>query len=194
MTNESEQWKVSCSRLTTQYPQLEDRIQLIHGSATDIHHLFKDQPLFDHIVSIDSAYHYATRWDFFNAALSQLIPGGSIGLYDLAATQLADSNIILKYACQHILGIPPANLVTMNEYKERMVAMGYKDVHLEALDQDQVFGGLSRFIKQQYKQAARWDVLPPVGNRVFLHITMWLFGLMSRKKWLQPVIVIARKP
>ncbi|KAI7880876.1 S-adenosyl-L-methionine-dependent methyltransferase [Lichtheimia hyalospora FSU 10163] len=193
VTNESEQWKISCSRLATQYAQLEDRIQLIQGSATDIQDLFRDHPLFDYIISIDSAYHYATRWDFFNAALSRLVPGGSIGLYDLAATQSADSNAILKFACQHVLGIPPTNLVTMDEYKNRMVAIGYTDVHLEALDQDQIFGGLSRFIERQYEQAARWDVLPPVGNRIFLRITMWIFRLMSQKKWLQPVIVRAKK-
>ncbi|KAI9323199.1 S-adenosyl-L-methionine-dependent methyltransferase, partial [Dichotomocladium elegans] len=199
ITNEAEQWLISRARLAedSAFTHLQDRVCLIQGSATDLARSLDDSEayngttVFDHIICIDSAYHYSTRWDFLQAARSRLAPGGTIGLYDLAMADTGRDRALLKGMLQLLLGIPVPNLVVTKEYKARLEAMGYMDIQIEPLDRNLVFGGLSRAIRQQYERAAAMDVLPAGASRAFMKITSWLFNLVNQKEWLVPVIVRA---
>ncbi|KAI8141814.1 S-adenosyl-L-methionine-dependent methyltransferase, partial [Fennellomyces sp. T-0311] len=189
LTNEKSQWLVSQTRLASL--PCQNRVKLICGSATD-DNLF--DAAFDHIVSIDSAYHYDTRWKFLQTAQSQLVPGGTLGLYDLTIDpKLLQYKWLAVLMGRYVLGIPESNMVTADAYRDQLVAMGYAQVAVNAVPADRVFGGLSRFIRRQYAQAALWDILPPWGNRVFMLSSASLFGLLARKGWVVPVIVSARK-
>ena len=193
---------------------LQDRIHLICGSATDDHYTFvvnddnkdnNNDHLFDHIISIDSAYHYLTRWKFLQTAMTHLVPDGTLGLYDLTIHPNllglhGDSNNIInikKHIVEllghYVLDIPKENMVTAEQYRDRLISMGYDQVTVEPIDGDRVFGGLSRFIRRQYQQAEAWDILPPFGNRMFMLSSASLFSLLARKQWVVPVIVSARK-
>lgn len=149
---------------------------------------------FDYITSIDSAYHYNTRWDFLESAFKRLNLLGSIGLYDLAidadflhkASPMQKN--IFKFVCDTV-HIPIQNLVTVEEYEEHLEDIGYEDVQIEQLDRHLVFGGLSRSFDQQYTTAMKYGVGVSLSNRIFLKVSSFLFGLLGSKPWLVPIIV-----
>ncbi|KAG2217948.1 hypothetical protein INT45_008564 [Circinella minor] len=202
LTNEKNQWDISKKRLVdTKKKNIQDRIQLIYGSATDdLKQKNVDPFLFDHILSIDSAYHYITRWKFLKNAMTYLVPHGTLGLYDLTIhPNLLDSfhnNNIKKYMIEllghYLLNIPKENMVTAEQYHDQLITMGYDQVIVKPIDGDRVFGGLSRFIQRQYQEAEAWDILPPFSNRLFMLFSISLFNLLARKQWIVPVIVSAR--
>ncbi|KAI9272920.1 S-adenosyl-L-methionine-dependent methyltransferase [Phascolomyces articulosus] len=204
LTNEKSQWSVSQQRLTSL--PCKDQVQLVCASATDDDFTFthnnsnNDKTFYDHIICIDSAYHYLTRKKFLQTALTHLIPGGSLGLYDLTLHPqlLFNNNSVVKkwiveFFGQSILGIPKENMITAEMYRDQLKTMGYDQVKVTTLCGDRVLGGLSRFIHRQYQQAATWDILPPLGNRVFMMSSASLFGYLARKQWVVPVIVSAHK-
>ncbi|KAI7849992.1 S-adenosyl-L-methionine-dependent methyltransferase [Circinella umbellata] len=205
LTNEKNQWHISKKRLVeTKNKDLQERIELIYGSATDDFEQKEDSFLFDHILSIDSAYHYLTRWKFLKNAMTYLVPQGTLGLYDLTihpnlldddSCFHGDSNIkkyVIELLGHYLLNIPKENMVTAEQYRDQLVAMGYDQVIIKPVDGDRVFGGLSRFIQRQYQEAEAWDILPPFGNRIFMLSSISLFNLLARKQWIVPVIVSVR--
>ncbi|KAI9491583.1 S-adenosyl-L-methionine-dependent methyltransferase [Zychaea mexicana] len=203
LTNEISQWRVSQQRLQASPSpvarQRNDRINFLCASATDdkLSSVIDKFGPFDHIISIDSAYHYVTRWKFLQAALYHLLPGGTLGLYDLTVhpSLLVKQRTrwIAEIVGRYVLGIPKENMVTAEAYRDRLEAMGYAQVEVEPVPADRVFGGLSRFIRRQYAQAEAWDILPPFANRMFMLASASLFGLLARKQWVVPVIVSGRR-
>jgi 2C-methyl-D-erythritol 2,4-cyclodiphosphate synthase len=173
---------------------LKESITLLHGSADNLDQLLSSKDTFDYITSIDSAYHYNTRWDFLKNAFEKLNLNGSIGLYDLAiepdflnkASPMQKQ--IFKFICESV-HIPIQNLVTVEEYEDRLDDIGYEDVQIEQLDRHLVFGGLSHSFNQQYNTAIKYGIGVSLSNRIFLKISSFLFGLLGTKPWLVPIIV-----
>ncbi|KAK4513194.1 uncharacterized protein ATC70_012989 [Mucor velutinosus] len=192
ITNELSQWKIANERLTSS--QWKQNITLLHGSADDLDQILPSTSTFDYITSIDSAYHYNTRWHFLEKAFKRLNLHGSIGLYDLAieADFLHNASPmqknIFKFVCDTV-HIPIQNLVTVEEYEERLEDIGYEDVQIEQLERHLVFGGLSRSFDQQYTTAMKYGIGVSLSNRIFLKVSSFLFGLLGSKPWLVPIIV-----
>lgn len=193
ITNELSQWRIAKERISS--TKLKNQIILLHGSADDLDQHISSTDTYDYIVSIDSAYHYNTRWDFLKSALTHLkADGGVIGLYDLCidpnflkqATSLQYN--IFKFICQAV-HIPIENLVTTENYEKKLVDLGYKQVQIISLDRAQVFGGLSKSFDAQYDTVMKYGIGVSLPNRMFLKISSFLFGLLGTKPWLVPVIV-----
>lgn len=181
--------------MTTKF---KDQINLLHGSADNLDSHISSTETYDYIVSIDSAYHYNTRWDFLKSALTHLKPTGSIGLYDLCIDPnfLKQANAlqynVFRFICQAV-HIPIENLVTTDDYEQKLMDMGYKQVHITKLDRSQVFGGLSGSFERQYYTAMKYGIGVSLPNRMFLKISSFLFGLLATRPWLVPVIVKGEK-
>jgi hypothetical protein len=178
--------------------KLQAQINLLHGSADDLEQLIPDQSVYDYVISIDSAYHYNTRWSFLKSSYIKLKNGGTVGLYDLAiepgflenATPFQKS--IFNFVCDAVK-IPIGNLVTVQTYQQQLINLGYKQVEIEQLDRQHVFGGLARSFDQQYDTVMKYGIGVSLSNRMFLKISSFLFGLISSKPWLVPIIVKAQK-
>ncbi|KAI8090226.1 S-adenosyl-L-methionine-dependent methyltransferase [Gilbertella persicaria] len=196
ITNEKSQLDIAQKRIPT---SLQEHITLSCGSADDLQDHIPSTDSFDAIVSIDSAYHFDTRWDFLKNAFSLLkSKEGKIGLYDLAieaellekATPLQKK--LVEWICLSV-HIPIQNLVTVDRYQEQMKTIGYDNIHIQALDKRQVFGGVSKSFQQQYELTLEYGVGISFTNRMFLKVSSFFFGLLSEKPWIVPIIVTAEK-
>ncbi|KAI8645251.1 S-adenosyl-L-methionine-dependent methyltransferase [Parasitella parasitica] len=192
VTNESSQWRIANNRLKSS--PLKENISLVHGSADNLEEVLSANDTFDHIICIDSAYHYNTRWNFLETVFKKLNQNGSIGLYDLAiepdflhkATSL--QRRIFQFVCESV-HVPIQNLVTVEEYADHLENIGYEGVEIDQLDRNLVFGGLSHSFDTQYNAAAKYGIGISLSNRIFLKVSSFLFGLLRAKPWLVPIIV-----
>lgn len=169
----------------------------MHGSADTLDQHVSTQD-FDYIISIDSAYHYNTRWKFIQTAFSYLNPQGTLGLYDLCLDPEFMSSItpmqkqLLGLICQ-LIHVPLENLVTPEEYKSKMMAMGYQQIEMVCLDRMQVFGGLSNSFQLQYETVLKYGIGVSLPNRIMLKVSSFIFGLFSTRSWIIPVLVKGKK-
>lgn len=191
VTNEDGQWRISQARHRQYHSELP--VKLVHGSAVDIENLFQDQT-FDHVTCIDAAYHFDTRLHFFKAAHAKLAPGGTLGLFDLTFDIQGPGwcQWIVRQMSQ-LLGVPAANLINVKTYEEQLASTGFVEVQLHRLTADEVFGGLSNWVRRQRDLADSWDVLA-VHHDLFMRGSAWTFDLFARYGWVSPVIVCGRKP
>ncbi|ORY94867.1 S-adenosyl-L-methionine-dependent methyltransferase [Syncephalastrum racemosum] len=190
VTNEDGQWRISRARHQQYHSELP--VKLVHGSAIDIETLFQDQ-VFDHVTCIDAAYHFDTRLQFFQATHAKLAPGGTLGLFDLTFdTQGPWWCKWIVSLLGKLLDVPAANLVNDEVYKDQLASTGFKEVQLQGLTADEVFGGLSDWVRRQRDLADSWDVLT-VHHDLFMRGSAWVFGLLARYGWVRPVIVCGRK-
>ncbi|KAI8342735.1 S-adenosyl-L-methionine-dependent methyltransferase [Chlamydoabsidia padenii] len=198
ITNEYGQWKFSQDRLDKLGKHHQDNIKLLQGSAVELGKVFEGKKAttsFDHIISIDSAYHYDTRRAFFNQAKDYLKPGGTLGMYDLVLHDNVDlktkwKQVLLTFICK-FLSLPVDNLVNQMTYRAYLEQAGYTDIQFESLPRDQVFGGLSRHILRQRHQMKAWRL----GNwqdLYYLTTSSFLFGQLACHEWLQPTVIIAK--
>jgi SAM-dependent methyltransferase len=153
------------------------------------------QSVFDHITSIDSAYHYNTRQAFFQQSRNHLKPNGTLALYDLVVHDDVNlttprSRLFLKVMCWY-LRLPLGNLVNQNTYRAYLEQAGYHHIEFDSLPPNQVFGGLSRHCLRQRKEMKTWRL----GNwqdMLYLTISSTIFGQLASHRWLQPTIVKAQ--
>lgn len=195
ITNELSQWKIASERTS----ELKNEITVIYGSADNLGQHISTKSFYDYIISIDSAYHYNTRWDFLKNAMDYLKPnGGIIGLYDLcidpdfiknaSSTKLA----IFKSICGAV-HVPVANLVTPEEYKKRLIEIGYKNVQMVTLERSKVFGGLSKSFEAQYDTVMKYGIGMTMSNRFYIKASSFFFGFLGTKPWLVPVMIKGEK-
>lgn len=168
----------------------------MHGSANDLDTLITGS--FDYIISVDSAYHYDTRWSFLESCLKHLNPRGMIGLYDLTIHPnfKSTASVSQKQAIQLIcnaLNIPLKNLVTAEEYRSHLEVMGYKQISVQELERGRIFGGLSRAFQRQYETAMKNGVGVSVKNTMILKVSSYLFGVLAERPWIVPVLVECTK-
>lgn len=177
--------------------KLQTQVNLLHGSADDLEHLIPDRKSYDYVISIDSAYHYNTRWDFLKSSHSYLKNDGVVGLYDLAIEPGFYENrpylkSIIKFVC-NMAKIPIENLVTVQEYREQLTKLGYKQVDIEQLDKEHVFGGLARSFNQRYDIVMKYGIGLGFFNIMPLKISSAFFSFIAAQPWLVPIIVKAEK-
>ncbi|CEG72843.1 hypothetical protein RMATCC62417_08328 [Rhizopus microsporus] len=197
ITNELTQVQMANERLTDDQKQ---KITLLHGSADDLDRLFPKHK-FDHILSIDSAYHYDTRWDFFKNAYNLLNDKGTLGLFDFAldptfSQELKKSSwklFLFKTICT-ISKVPAENLMsTPTEYKHKLHQAGFNHICLETVEQEKVFGGISRFMTHQLQNTAKYGVNIGITDKLFLRASCFVFHLLATNKWIVPLMVSAEK-
>ncbi|CAE6429558.1 unnamed protein product [Rhizoctonia solani] len=108
------------------------------------------QPSYSSIIALDCAYHFGTREEFLAQSAQSLALGGSIALADMcvnASTPNLAIRALRRIYCI-LFSIHPANVITMQEYKEAMERLGYQDVVIEDISSS-VFPGFVAFLQKR---------------------------------------------
>lgn len=133
---------------------LADRIVLRVGSGTRIPF---DASIFDTIVSMESAFHFATRVDFFTEAFRVLRPGGRLVVTDIIP--LAQGESVLRHVS------PRANLYPRCVYGSKLESAGFSCVQVCSI-RDQVCLPYSRHMASLLEDEDSLRQIGPVSPRM----------------------------
>lgn len=128
---------------------LDDRIELHHGSATEMP---VESGSIDKVVALESAFHFPTRERFFAEAWRVLRPGGRLVTADIIPMPPADgARLRLRQRVSWWLvaskfAIPAGNVYTMSGYRSRLAACGFDQVRVESI-RDDVYEPLHRYLR-----------------------------------------------
>jgi len=113
---------------------LEGRISFEHGSATSMP--FPDSS-FSKIVSIEAAFHFDSREDFFREARRVLTPGGLLALADFVVVPPRTSLDRLQLSLlRRAIQIPKANVYGFESYRRAVDAAGFDLLRFESVQKD----------------------------------------------------------
>jgi hypothetical protein len=96
--------------------------------------------------------------------------------------------LLLRIVCW-VLGAPFGNIITLEEYRNLLVDVGYDASQIEMRDiSDHVFGGLSRFLGRMIEEAEPFGLKMGKyrGARV-------VFDWWARSRIIRGYVVVARK-
>ncbi len=170
---------------------LEDRIDLREGSATDMP--VPDASV-DLVVSLESAFHYQTREDFFAEAFRVLRPGGRLVTADILPMPRSSRFVtrmrqrLSWYLVASRFNIPEANRYLIQPYEKKLEAAGLDGVGVKSI-RDDVYAPLHDFL---------------AANPRLLERQHWLAKLLARATLtrkaanvyagLDYILAVARKP
>jgi ubiquinone/menaquinone biosynthesis C-methylase UbiE len=141
---------------------LQDRIDLREGSATEMP--IEDNSI-DLVVSLESAFHYRSREDFFREAYRVLRPGGRLVTADILPTTEPDDlfkKIEHWFSWNLIAGkfnIPDENYYLIPVYEEKLTKAGFVDLDVTSIRDDvyiplhDYFSGNQTFLEKQHPLA-----------------------------------------
>ncbi|KAJ1311596.1 hypothetical protein OPQ81_010074 [Rhizoctonia solani] len=116
----------------------------------DVDHPTFTRPSYTSIIALDCAYHFRTREQFLAQSMLSLALGGGIALADMclnASTPNLAMRALQWFYCI-LFSIHPANMVTMQEYKETMERLGYQNVVIEDISSS-VFPGFTTYLEKR---------------------------------------------
>lgn len=153
--------------------RLEDRITIDARSAE----AFGDEDALAAmraVVSVDAAYHIATREQWLRRLGAVCRPETRLGLFDIALRDAADRARFSGYARR--AGIPAANLWSVDEIVPTLTAAGFTDVSVRRCEAE-VFSGFIRFAR---RNALRLATHPGQGGWRALATAMMLASAGAR--------------
>ena len=170
---------------------LDERIDLRHGSATEIP--LADASV-DKVVAVECAFHFLTRAQFFREAWRVLRPGGRLVTADIIPmpTQRALSRR-LKHKITWGLAagkfaIPRENAYTRPTYHAKLALAGFEHIRLESI-RDQVYAPLHDYLRRNRKALTRLHPIARLPASVALR-----FDAGSAYAGLDYVLATAIKP
>jgi ubiquinone/menaquinone biosynthesis C-methylase UbiE len=173
---------------------LAERIDLREGSATRMPVADRS---FDKVTSLESAFHYDTRADFFAEAFRVLRPGGRLATADILPPLAGNGRFggegLPGYLTDRVIRqfwqVPRANMYDRDEYARKLAAAGFADVRVESI-RGQVFPGLRDFARTRLQIPEIRANLHPVVRHGW---ASWL-DVMAGADGPDYVLACARRP
>ncbi len=185
------QSQVDAARQRVVTAGLDERVDLRYGSATDMP---IDAESVDLVISLESAFHYRSREDFFREAMRVLRPGGRLVTADILPMPLTGNRRNRRnqrigwWVVASKFLIPEENVYDIDSYRERLAGAGFDVERLESI-RDDVYAPLHRHMQANPERLA---VLHPIAR-----LPAWL-----SLKWppedvypgLDYILAVGRKP
>lgn len=103
----------------------------------------------DHVIALDSAYHFRDRRRFFALTQQHLAPAGRLSLTDFVLTNdhgtVSFSHRLLRWMLK-LSHIPETNIVDLDRYELQLQEAGFDNVQVIDIS-EQVMPGLAQFIR-----------------------------------------------
>ncbi|NTU68063.1 MAG: class I SAM-dependent methyltransferase [Chlorobiaceae bacterium] len=141
---------------------LERLIDLREGSATEMPIANESVDL---VVSLESAFHYRTREDFFREAYRVLRPGGRLVTADIVPTKNSDNPFrrLEQWISWSLVAgkfnIPPENYYLIPSYSNKLSGAGFVNIDITSI-RDDVYAPLHEYLS---KDQSFVNKLPPVA-------------------------------
>ncbi len=124
------------------------RLSFQEGSATAIPF---PAASFDRVLSLESAFHYDSREDFFREAFRVLEPGGRLAVADIVPRE----DRKLRHRVGALFGsafwqIPSKNMYPAREYERKLRAAGFSNVSITDVG-PRVFAPFARYARERLK-------------------------------------------
>jgi len=154
--------QVERARMNVAEAGLENAIDLREGSATEMP---IDNESIDLVVSVESAFHYRTRDDFFREAFRVLRPGGRLVTADILPME--DSENLFRRLEQWIswnmvagkFNIPQENYYLIPSYRDKLSIAGFVDIDITSI-RDDVYTPLHEYLSGDRTFVGKLPPLP----------------------------------
>lgn len=185
------QTQVDAARERVSTAGQSERIDLRHGSATDMP---VESNSVDLVISLESAFHYRSREDFFREAMRVLRPGGRLVTADILPMPSTGNRRNRRnqrigwWVVASKFLIPDENVYDIVEYRHRLANAGFEVSRLESI-RDDVYAPLHKHMQQHPE---RLSVLHPIAR-----LPAWLslkFGPEDVYPGLDYILAVGRKP
>jgi SAM-dependent methyltransferase len=146
----------------------------------------------DGIISIEAAFHFHSRPDFFAEARRVLRPGGVLSMSDVSAERsrtLSPREAVAGLTNLRVWGIRRHSLMSATQIEAALLAAGFADVRVQDVSR-RVFFPAIRFFREQLRTAGQGPLAYRWGSWILLR--QW--ELLAKREVMRYLLVRAEVP
>ena len=146
---------------------------------------------YNKIISIESAFHYKNRKEFFKKCYSALKQNGEIIFTDIIINDINHSiinNLIFNYYKKNILKIPKENCVNQKTYFNHLQEAGFSDITITDITDNSLVPFYKNY-KQNIKLDRKNNFVPTIINYLYKYTNNYI----AQKKPFQYILIRCKK-